>query len=85
MLDKTEEVGRGAPGQVRRRRDPGAHCRRGRGAGRGAGAGAAELDLPLSSGVGTASLGCSPSSQVLGGQRFDLDPAPSTPWQRAQS
>lgn len=81
MLDKTEEVGEGAPGQVRRRRDPGAHCR----GGRGAGAGAAELDLPLSSGVGTASLGCSPSSQVLGGQRLDLDPAPSTPWQRAQS
>lgn len=42
MLDKTEEVGRGAPGQVRRRRDPGAGCRQwGWG-----GAGAAELDLP---------------------------------------
>lgn len=35
MLDKTEEVGRGAPGQVRRRRDPGAGCRQWGGGGPG--------------------------------------------------
>lgn len=84
MLDDREEVGRGALGQLRRRRHAAARC---------GGAGAAELDLPRELSRKHGLQGLLPRLASPGGagegnafaRGFDLDPTPWTPRRSAQS